>query len=69
MKEVFEKQIGEYVKVEVVAAAGELKAIQSVNLGKILDDAAAKVKEKIPGSVEEPFVDGIVAQLKAAIGI
>lgn len=69
MKELFEKQVAEHLKVEVVVEGSELKAIQSLDLGAVLDKAAAAVKAKIPGNIEEPFVDSIVAQLKAAIGL
>jgi len=69
MKELAEKQLNQYVKVEAIAEAGQLKAIASLDLGAVLDAAAVAIKAKIPGSIEEPFVDAIVAKLKEEIGL
>lgn len=69
MKEIFEKQIGPYAQAAVEIVGGKARAGLELDLAKLLDDAAVKVKAAIPGTVEEPFVDAIVAQLKTAIGI
>ncbi len=68
-KEIAEKQLVKYVKVEAIADETSVKGVLSIDIGALLDDGAAALKAKIPGSIEEPFVDAIVAKLKEEIGL
>lgn len=65
--ELAHKEIGEYLSVDAKLENGKLIAQASLDVSKLLDDAAIKLKAMVPGKVEEPFVDGIVAQLKEII--
>jgi hypothetical protein len=67
--ELAKKEIGQYLDVELKLDGGELVAIQKLDLAALLDDAGAKLKASIPGSVEEPFVDFVVKALKDQLGL
>lgn len=62
--EIVEKDLGKYLKVGAQTVAGKMEAKISIDAAALLDDAAANIKGKIPGNLEDGIVDTVVAELK-----
>ncbi len=63
-KELFEKNLGNIAKLEVAFKEGSLQASVSMPVMELLDLAAAKVKAKIPGQVDDAIIDLIMKVAK-----
>lgn len=66
-KDLIETDLGKYAKVKVSVGEGNLNAVLAVPVSSLLDEAGKKVKEAIPGQVDDAIIDLVIATLKGVL--
>lgn len=65
--QIIKEEYLKYIAVEAKIEAGKLQAAVGVDLSGMLDDAAQKAKDAIPGDIDNALIDMFLAKLKETL--